>query len=284
VVENLRLDGVPIVDHARAESAGAEVRDVLRVQDASLADGFRLEGTISLTWTGKRPDSGLGALFFAARTEQVPGTAAVVFDVEIDRHVPAGVLANENQASIQGEQMRPVLTDDPATVEQGDATATPLSGSPDLRVTKSARLLVDRDRDGRADPGDMLEYRILVSNEGDAAAHGVTVLDEIPKYLSIGPGGVTTNRGTVLSEDPVEVAVGTLVPSRKQHKSASQTGRGTAMILFRVRVEAPLPAGLEMLSNQAQVSSQEQPDLVSDDPSTVRSSDPTSTPVGERQP
>ncbi len=51
-VADLRLDGVPVAAVSSADNDGVAASDVLRIQGADLADGFTLEGTITMSWPG----------------------------------------------------------------------------------------------------------------------------------------------------------------------------------------------------------------------------------------
>src|SRR5689334_17996147 len=72
-------------------------------------------------------------------------------------------------------QLSPALAASPtlASPAQGNAAAA----APAISATKTDTLLVDRDSDGKADPGDTLRYTVVVSNTGSADAAGVTLND-----------------------------------------------------------------------------------------------------------
>ncbi len=56
-ISNLFLDGLPVGASSSAIHSGAAAQDVLRIQGGSLADGFILTGTITMAWTGPRPNN-----------------------------------------------------------------------------------------------------------------------------------------------------------------------------------------------------------------------------------
>ncbi|MBJ7471703.1 MAG: DUF11 domain-containing protein, partial [Solirubrobacteraceae bacterium] len=77
-----------------------------------------------------------------------------------------------------------VSTASAASNEQGLTSAapveTPLVIPAQLRVTKTAELVEDRDGNGAASSGDVIAYRVLVTNPNGTIARGVTLRDELP--------------------------------------------------------------------------------------------------------
>ncbi len=218
-VSQLALNGVPLASGYTSLLAG----DVVRLQGAPLRTGFTLTGLLAQEshFAARTQDDDeeddeeegeLALLIFAARTDQAPGTAAVVFDAKLGKPLPAGLLTLSNQAEVEAPALPARPSDDPATLESGDATRTPLLGSPDLRATQRMRLLNDLDHDGRAGGGDRLEVRVTVDNPGSAPSHGVELLEAIPAHTRVVPGSVSTTAGSILSADPLLVRIGTLLP------------------------------------------------------------------------
>ena len=62
---------------------------------------------------------------------------------------------------------------------------------------KTWKLAADLDNDGRANPGDTLEYTIDVVNTGTAPAQDVVFLDAIPEHTTFVPGSMTLNGGPI---------------------------------------------------------------------------------------
>ena len=72
------------------------------------------------------------------------------------------------------------------------SAAPPAQAAPAVAATKTDRLLVDRDGDGRADPGDTLRYTVVVSNTGATNATGVTFNDTLDRNVTLTPGSIQT--------------------------------------------------------------------------------------------
>lgn len=198
----------------------------------------------------------------------VPSIAAAsfevaVFDVTIDGPLVDfdAIPATEsfvNQGIADSDQTAPVSSDENGDPTDGNqptdftAVAVPGTGTPATDVEKRVVLAVDVDGDGLVDPGDTLAYTISISNVGAAAATNVMLGDIIPLNTSIVVGSVTTSQGFVVTEDPVDVNIGTLVPA------------STVVVSFRVTVDPGTPDGT-ILANQADVTGDNIPADVSDD-------------------
>ena len=195
------------------------------------------------------------------------GSASVTFRVVIASPFPRPQTSVSNQASVASAELPAVLTDDPSTAAVGDPTVTPVATSPVLSATKTAVLHTDVDGDNQQSPGDVLEYRITISNTGSAPATGVTFVDQAPGYTLIVPGSVTTSAGTVESDSPVRVTIGEL------------DGSSQVEIRFRVAIDAVVPGGVTTVSNQGSVASAELPAVLTDDPAVGGTADPTVTAI-----
>ena len=140
-------------------------------------------------------------------------------------------------------------------------------------VSKRWLLDTDADSNGVASPGDTLRYHLTLRNDGNQAAAGVALVDIPDSNTPLVVGSVQTSTGVVtLGNSPgdgsVEVNVGTL-----------PAAGGTATITFRVTIVDPLPPGVTTVHNQAQVTGDNFPATLSDDPTTAAGGDPTVTAV-----
>lgn len=195
------------------------------------------------------------------------------FQVRIDNPLPLGVTRIVNQGLISGTNFPTVPTDDPETPTPDDPTITPVVTRPLLNATKSAALAVDADQNGMPSPGDTLEYRIAVVNSGDQAAMATFVNDQLDPNVTLLVGSVQSSQGQVLvgnnaGDTSVQVEIGT-IPGNG----------GTVMIVFRVGINNPLLATVVAVVNQAQISGQNTPVVLTDDPTTPTGGDPTITSV-----
>jgi len=197
--------------------------------------------------------------------------ATVTFSVLVDNPVPAGVDRLVNQALASGTDIPVVVSDDPDLPGPDQPTETPLLAEPDLQVVKVDALTNDADNDGAPSPGDTLTYSVAIRNNGNTDATNVVFNDIPDANTALAPGSVMASQGTVVSGNggapPITVNLGTI--------SAGMT----ATVVFDVVIDDPLPAGVNQVANQAFVSSDDEPDVPSDDPDTGDPDDPTVTGV-----
>ncbi|MEM9594417.1 MAG: IPTL-CTERM sorting domain-containing protein, partial [Acidobacteriota bacterium] len=203
------------------------------------------------------------------------GTATITFDVTVDDPVPAGVDEIVCQGLVTQDTHPDASTDDPDEPGGADPTVTPLGAAPDVSATKVDSLLVDGDFDGLVDPGDTVRYTIVVRNDGDQDAAGVTFDSSVDAATALVVGSVTATQGSVTTgntagDTAVAVDLGTLAGSG-----------GTATITFDVTVDAPLPAGVTSVACQGQVDRDGGggPEVTDDPDDPTGDDDPTLTPL-----
>ena len=219
------------------------------------------------------------ALTWPVGTLAAGSWAAAVFDVTINAPLPGSVntYTFTNQGSADSNETTPIPTDGNGNPSDGyqptSITAVDgIPGSPDLDVQKRYTVAVDNGGDGYASPGDTLEYQIFITNSGSSPLHDVRIDDDpIPANTTIVVGSVYTSQGVVLDEDPVTVNIGTVDPG------------DVITVRFQVLI-GPNPPVVDgtIISNQANVTSTELPDELSDDngiPGDGVNPDPTLTPV-----
>ena len=118
------------------------------------------------------------------------------------------------------------------------------------------------------DPDDTLAYSISVRNTGSAPATDVRLSDTIPTDTSLVTGSVTSSQGAVITEDPVNVNLGTLGLAAAR-RSASET-----------TVNGGTPDGT-IIANQAIATANGDITAPSDDNGNLTDGkNPTLTPVG----
>lgn len=200
------------------------------------------------------------------------GNVAITFQVDIANPAPSGVTQVSNQGRVASDQRPVVLTDDPAVAGNSDPTRTTIVAAPLLRASKTATLLIDADANGSPSPGDTLLYQVRITNSGNTAATGITLVDTPDPNSTLVVASVTSDHGTVSGGNggtpPVVVNIGTLVG-----------GGDSANVSFQVTINSPLPAGVTQLSNQGLVTSNERSALLTDDPSTANPADATVTAI-----
>ena len=205
-------------------------------------------------------------------TIQGSGSVTVTFDATINAPFPEGVTQVANQGFVSSSEQPITPTDDPDTVEPDDPTVTPVVAAPLLTSFKSDTVAIDQDGNGIINPGDRLEYEIIIANQGNTAATGVIFDDTPGLYTTLVTGTVESDLGTVelgngSGDAAVRVNIGTLA------------ARSSVTIRFRVDIDSPIPPNVNEVANQGFVSSTELPTVPTDDPDTPINDDPTLTPV-----
>ncbi len=199
-------------------------------------------------------------------------SATISFAATINSPLPAGVSQVANQGIVQADNASAEPTDDPSTPTDDDPTITSVVAAPLIEAYKRALLLTDADDDGAPSPGDTLLYKITIQNLGNSAAAGVIFTDVPGPNQTLQVGTVQASQGTITNGNTagdifVAVAVGTIA------------GGSEATIEFAVRINSPLPAGVNTVSNQGLVTGNNFPDEPTDDPTTPADDDPTITAV-----
>ncbi len=197
------------------------------------------------------------------------GTATISFRVIVNDPLLAGVVQVANQGTVSSDQLPVLSTDDPDTAANGDKTATPLTAAPLMRASKEDSLFSDADGNGVASPGDTIQFRITVVNDGNIAASTTFVDDLLDANTALTVGSVQISQGTVTKgnnpgDTVVQVDAGT-IPG----------GGGTVTITYRVIIDNPLPAGVISIADQAIVRGGNFPATVTDDPATSPADDAT---------
>ncbi len=287
----------PLVSRARLEATMVDGLAADHDGDGLPSPGDELGYTVTVANTGNAPADGVGFRdLIPQHTSVVPGSvitsAGTVTDeaaVEVElgelaaggevtiefrllvaNPVPAGLTQVSNQGVVSSATLPVVLTDDPELGGSSDPTLTTIVAAPVLVAEKTDALAVDADGDGRVDPGDTVEYAVVIRNLGNTSANDVTLSDELPALAALVPGSVTTTRGTVVSEIPVVVNAGEIA------------GGSDVTVSFRVTVDSPVPAGVESISNQGLVTSAELDEILTDDPEVGGSADPTVTAIASQ--
>ncbi|HVN52937.1 MAG TPA: hypothetical protein VMT46_01310 [Anaerolineaceae bacterium] len=165
-------------------------------------------------------------------------------------------------------------TTDPNPENNTSASTVIVQSKPIVTATKTATL-IDQDGDGLAGPGDQLEYTVSIANSGSADALNVVFSDTPGAHTSLVdlPPVTVSSGGTVVtgnaSGDTIVEVTFPQIPAG-----------GHADITFQVRIDSPLPAGVNQVSNQGLVEGNNFPSLYTDDPQTEDiPDDPTVIPV-----
>lgn len=127
---------------------------------------------------------------------------------------------------------------------------------------KTVALVEDQDGSGTANPGDVLEYTIVIENTGDVAATSVTYSDALDPNTAFVDRSATATQGTVGDFPQSPIDLGRIEPG------------ATVTILFRVTVE-DFSSEVVDVCNQGTVAGDNFSPVMTDDPDTPDASDPT---------
>ncbi len=206
-----------------------------------------------------------------------PGeTIHLSFQVKVNRPLASGVTRLTLQGTVEGSNFEIEKSDDPDTLAEEDETATLLGASQAiisqavLKATKIDTLVVDNDQNSIADPGDLIEYKVLISNTGKGEALGVTYTDYPDSSTLLVVSSVETNHGQVVNGNSpndsfVRVNVGQISPGSQVE------------VAFRVAVRNFLAQGTERVLSQGIVSDVSTPATLTSDPSAAAPNSPTET-------
>lgn len=189
----------------------------------------------------------------------VGDTRTVRFTARISASVTNGTRIT-NQASIAADGGTAVVTDDPSTAALDDATSFVVDALPELSFEKT----VADTTGGLFEPGNTVEYTLVVRNSGRAAAANVVVRDVLPAGIfdAITPGQLGALSGTTVTWTSTNTpALASIAPGA----SVTLTIRGT--------IRAGLADGLAV-DNQASLTAGSVT-AVSDDPGTAAVDDAT---------
>ena len=163
------------------------------------------------------------------------GNQTATFAVTVDTPLPSGVAQIANTASIADDGANGV---DPTPGNNTGSDTTPVTGAPDLSITKS---------DGGASvaPGGTVAYTLTYANTGNRGASGVVLTETVPVHTTFNAGASTA--GWVCSPNDTAgstctLAVGGLV-----------AGGGSQTATFAVTVDTPLPGGVTQIANTASI-------------------------------
>ncbi len=134
-------------------------------------------------------------------------------------------------------------------------------GEPSFEETEKTDSWIDNDSDGTLSIGDQIDYTISILNSGSAPGNNVVFTDVIPTNTDLVAGSINTTQGTIVTQDPIEIDIGTM------------DAGATVTVTFSVT----LTADVSEISNQGAVDSDETDSEDTDDPDTPQDDDPTVT-------
>ena len=180
--------------------------------------------------------AGTVSIIGSSITADIPSLPAgqgenLIFNVTVNQ---AGTFQNQGTATADGGVS--ALSDGDGNPENGEQPTVFVavqsgSGTPNLQIQKSSELYQDNNLNNTLNPGDTLRYTIYITNTGSAAALNVRLTDPIPANTTLVAGSVVTSKGIVITENPVDVNIGTINPGE------------LVTVQFRVLLLPVLPTG-----------------------------------------
>ncbi len=236
-----------------------------------------LANLTNVVFTDTVPAGTPGVMVTAIATTQ--GTAPAPSNniaINLGTIVPGGIVEITIEGIVNGPG--PVLNSASALADGGlmdddDVifTSVPVGvdvGAPILDMTKAVEIVVDDNGDGMLNPFETLRYTIEFTNTGSAPATNAIFSDSLPSNLILES---FTTGGVILA--PVPVQLGQPGPTVVVNFGTVDVGEtGTVVVEMSVPIEV---LHLTVISNQAILSTNELPDVPSDDPDTPPGGDPT---------
>jgi large repetitive protein len=163
------------------------------------------------------------------------GGSTATFAVTFASPLPAGVTQISNTASIADDGANGT---DPTSGNNSSSDTTPVTGAPDLSITKD-------DGGTTATPGSVVAYTLTYSNTGNVGASGVVLTETVPANTTFNAGASTA--GWACAPDNNAGSTCTFAIGAVAGSSGSLTAT------FAVTVANPVAAGVTQISNTASV-------------------------------
>jgi len=145
-----------------------------------------------------------------------------------------------------------------------DPTRVVVGNVPLLYALKTAVLAIDNNADGIVNPGDTIEYHIVITNNGAATATASVLTDVVPTNLSYVANSLLVNGAAPGNDGGVfPLAAGLPIQSADNPGPGIISVAGEVTLSYRMQVNAGVAEGTR-ITNQAILTSSEVNDLPSD--------------------
>ena len=208
------------------------------------------------------------AITIAAGNIPAGGSSTASYRTLIKNPLPSGLVTVQSQATSRADNAPITLSDDPTTMARSDTTSIWVRAKANIVMTAQVYVSSDNNSDTVASPGDILTYRITVTNNGTTTANALVMTDTLDTNVTLLTTSIVSDRGT-----------NTSTVTGPAHRVVSTLGElpagASATISFRTTIKNPLASGTTKISTQAVITGSNISTSISDDPSTVTSNDPT---------
>jgi large repetitive protein len=234
------------------------------------------------------PDNPTPGYLHADATTGSTHVATVTFMVVVDPSAMDGlIICNQGfvNGSGAGSGPRPEQpSDDPDTAIADDPTCIIVGNLPHLYAHKTVVIHEDFGSPGVVDPGDVLRYTIVISNNGSIPATDVVLTDAVPTHSTYIGSSLRLNGAPAAPDGGVSPLIeGLPVYSADNPGAGIISAHQSAVITFEVRVNDDVSTGT-LISNQGTVASSElPPDLTDADGVPANGRQPTVIVVGDVQ-
>jgi uncharacterized repeat protein (TIGR01451 family) len=284
------------------DATDALLRDQVPVNTTYVAGSTTLNGAPVADVAGRSPlvdgmaisspaDATPGAMP-ADASDTTANVATITFDVVVDPGTVEGtIISNQGFVSAVAGGVASQPSDDPDTPVADDPTRDIVGALPLLYAEKRVELAVDGMSPGLVDPGDVLRYTIAVYNNGSVPATGALLRDAVPAHTTYVADSSYLNGLPVRQPDGgvsplvagIDISSSDLTPPLPGAGEGTLSPGQSAVLVFELRVDDDTARGT-VISNQAVVSTEERPDLLTDgDGNPATGPEPTVVIVGDAQ-
>lgn len=203
---------------------------------------------------------------------------SITVNIMVDTPLPADVDIVSFQGTVSADNSSVYATDDPSVPALNDPTQVSVTAKPLLNVTHANRLLIDSDANGEFSSGDRIYYEVTVINIGNGAAQNMEIIGNLDPNTTLIPNTILQSAGNVTTSTNVLGVTELML-------SVDVLEGGGARMTMQYQVVVNQDISVTSISSQFEVTADEPGDpnlrirILSDDPSTLVSGDPTVAPI-----
>lgn len=233
---------------------------VINLEITDNIDGAFSDITLDNGGTYNGTSVSFNALNTPVLAQILPGeTKNISFKAKLKTPLTNNLLVS-NQATLFGESLAPLLSDNPLTTTLNDLTTFNVKSNPIITFEKT---VINTDNSTVYNPEDEIFYTLKIKNSGDDFAKNIEISDLIPSNLTIisaQNGNISGNQITWNNANLSQLS--NLAPNENIE------------IQIRCKINNNAVQGTQ-ISNQATLNYQNGTQILSDNPNTVTLNDPT---------